>query len=194
MRSLDRDGEVWERSESPIYRPDPNGWDHAFITSPTFVETPEGQWRLYYCGAGTTVGVGILISEDRGESWQPHPANLVFERNLESWDQGILKASILHLNGNYMMWYTGYEEPLDLEKTPMYVGLAHSEDGIQWERSVYNPVLGPAEVGSWNDLRVVSPHVIMGDDGALYLFAHGQSRKSIGRFLGEIGVWRSRRE
>jgi hypothetical protein len=34
MRSLDRDGELWERSGSPIYRPAPGGWDHAFITGP----------------------------------------------------------------------------------------------------------------------------------------------------------------
>ena len=191
MRSLDSDGEEWERSESPIYTPDPDGWDFAFITGPTFVETPGGQWRLYYSGAGTTVGIGVLISDDKGESWQPHPSNPVFERDLDSWDQGILEVSILLVDGKYMMWYSGYEEPLDLDETPIYVGLAHSDDGFQWERSEYNPVLGPGEAGSWNDLRVVSPHVIQGDDGALYLFGHGQSRENVGLLMGEIGVWRS---
>ncbi len=191
MNSLDSDGIEWERSEAPIYTPDPDGWDHAFITGPTFMETPEGQWRLYYSGAGTTVGIGVLISDDEGETWEPHPENPVFERDLDSWDQGILEQSVKIVDGDYMMWYSGYEEPLNLDSTPIYVGLARSSDGINWERSEYNPVLGPGEGGSWNDLRVVSPHVIMGVDGALYMFAHGQSVDSVEMLLGEIGVWRS---
>lgn len=191
MQSLDREGVVWERSEAPIYRPEPDAWDHAFITGPTFVEAPGGQWRLYYSGAGTTVGIGVLISEDKGETWESYQGNPIFERDPDSWDQGILEVSVIHVNGKYMMWYSGYEEPLDLGETPIYIGLAHSEDGFAWERSVYNPVLGPAESGTWNDLRVVSPHVIKGDDGSLYMFAHGQSRENVDVILGEIGIWKS---
>jgi predicted GH43/DUF377 family glycosyl hydrolase len=191
MRSSDRDGTRWERAAAPIYRPQADGWDHALISGPSFIETPEGQWRLYYSGAGTTVGIGLLISDDRGQSWRPHPDNPIFERDLASWDQGILEVSVIYHEGRYLMWYTGYKEPLDLQTTPMAIGLAYSADGIRWQRSPDNPVLRPGQAGSWNDLRVVSPHVIVGDDGALYLFAHGQSRASVGRLLGELGVWRS---
>lgn len=191
MRSTDRAGAMWERSDAPIYTPDPEGWDHAFITGPTFVETPEGEWRLYYSGAGTTVGVGVLVSEDQGESWTAHPENPVFERDLDGWDQGILEVGVLYSGGEYLMWYSGYEEPLDLADTPMYVGLARSPDGIEWERNDLNPVLGPGPTGSWNDLRVVSPHVVELDDGSFLLFAHGQGIGRTDEALGRIGVWRS---
>ncbi|PWN06011.1 hypothetical protein [Rhodohalobacter mucosus] len=191
MRTSDPEGIVWPRSEEPIYRPAPDGWDHAFITGPTFIETPEGQWRLYFTGAGSTVGVGLLISDDRGKTWTPYPDNPVFERELNSWDQGILEQSVLYVDGQYMMWYSGYEEPLDLMNTPIYIGLALSEDGITWERSPYNPVVGPSAPGHWNDLRVVSPHVIRLDDGSLLMAAHGQGMDDPGRSMGRIGLWKS---
>mgnify|MGYP006273594881 CR=1 FL=1 len=192
MRSNDPEGIEWPRSSEPIYRPDPDGWDQSFISGPTFIETKNGEWRLYYTGAGTTVGVGVLISDDQGETWRPHPENPVFERDLENWDQGILEQSILYVNGRYMMWYSGYEEPLNLEETPIYIGLVTSEDGISWQRSPYNPVLGPANTGSWNDLRIVAPHIILMDDGSLLMAAHGQNIEESGRILGRIGLWQSR--
>ncbi len=189
--STDREGIEWERADEPIYRPETDSWDFAFITSPKFLETPEGEWRLYYGGAGTTVGIGLLVSHDRGETWTPHPENPVFERELGSWDEGVLGCTVLILNGRYMMWYTGYEEPLDLETTRMYIGLAFSEDGIEWERSPLNPVVQPGEPGSWNDLRIVSPHIIVDKDGSLLMSAHGQSTADIGISLGKLGFWRS---
>lgn len=202
MHSTDESGLTWERPAEPIYRPDPEGWDQSFVSGPTFLEVPAGepqagQWRLYYSGAGTTVGIGLLTSEDGGETWNAHPENPVFEGEAGSWDEGILELSVRHVNGEYLMWYSGYEEPLDLERTPIYIGLARSEDGVTWRRSEYNPVLGPAEPESWNDLRVVSPHVIVEADGSLLLFAHAQSQDNVGSSLGgrpalgRLGVWRS---
>ncbi|TVQ28879.1 MAG: hypothetical protein EA382_01000 [Spirochaetaceae bacterium] len=194
MRSADSAGTDWIRADSPIYTPDPDGWDFAFITGPTFVEAPDGQWRIYYTGAGTTVGIGLLTSDDEGGTWTPYPGNPVFERDLASWDQGLFEPSIRHIGGpegRYMMWYAGYEEPLDLESTPIYIGLATSADGIAWERSEYNPVLGPAAPGAWNDLRVTSPHVVEDEDGSLLMFVHAQDMGSIGRSMGLLGVWRS---
>ena len=202
MRSTGEAGLEWKRSPAPIYRPDPDGWDRAFVSGPTFLEVPAGeadagQWRVYYSGAGTTVGIGLLASDDQGDNWTAHPDNPVFEGEPGSWDEGILELSVRYVNGEYLMWYSGYEEPLDLEETPIYIGLARSEDGVTWTRSEYNPVLGPAELGSWNDLRVVSPHVIVEDEGSLLLFAHAQSRQNVGSApggrpaLGRLGVWRS---
>jgi len=192
MTTTDPRGISWERPAAPIYRPEPGGWDFAFLSGPTFIETPAGEWRLYYTGAGTTVGIGLLRSNDRGATWEPHPDNPVFQRDLDSWDQGLLEPTVLLVNGLYHMWYAGYREPLDLERTPISIGLATSPDGITWTRSPHNPVLGPGAPGSWNDLRVVSPHVTLEADGSLLLFGHGQALAGIGRSLGEIGVWRSR--
>lgn len=188
--ALDDEGTRWSDPPAPLYRPAPGGWDHAFITSPRFIETPSGEWRLYYSGAGTTVGVGLLVSNDRGATWTPHPDNPLFEGDPNGWDQGLLIGSVTLLEGRFYLWYSGYLEPLDLSSTPMSVGLATSDDGIRWTRSPHNPMLEPGPPGSWNDLRIVSPQVVPDGSGGLLLWAHAQSRSDVGTVLGRIGAWR----
>lgn len=189
--SLDSEGKQWGNADAPIYSPAAGSWDYMFLSSPRFVEISDNEWRLYYTGAGTTVGIGILISYDRGATWEPHPGNPVFTGSPNSWDEGILGGTVKIINGKYMMWYSGYKEPLDLDSSPIYIGLAISDDGINWERSKYNPVTGPSKPGKWNDIRVVSPHIIMDDDGSLLMFAHGQNMKELSVSMGKIGIWRS---
>lgn len=189
--SKDTEGISWTESQTPIYRPKHDNWDFAFITSPRFIKISDTEWRLYYTGAGTTVGIGVLLSYDKGETWEAYKHNPVFERNLDSWDQGLLGGSVLYHNNTYYMWYAGYHEPLDLETTPMYIGLATSTDGFNWERSPYNPVTGPSSPTRWDDLRIVSPHVIVDSDGSLLLFAHAQSMSNVQTSMGQVGIWRS---
>jgi len=185
------DGLRFARPDAPLYRPCPDGWDAAFLTDPVPVRRPDGGWNLYYVGAGTTVGVGLLTSPD-GETWTPHPQNPVFERDLDGWDQGILGIDVKRVEGQYWMWYTGYEEPLDLERTPMSIGLAVSDDGIRWARVASNPVIEPGLAGAWNGLRVVAPSVRVEDDGSLVMAVHGQSREDArGAVLGRIGLYRA---
>jgi hypothetical protein len=191
--SDDAAGSSWSRPASPIYRPAPGAWDANFITGPTVVRGPDGVWRLYYVGAGTTVGVGLLTSVD-GESWTPHPDNPVFERELNGWDQGLLDPAVLYVDGRYLMWYGGFEEPLDLSSTPISIGLATSADGITWTRYGNGPVIRPGPAGSWNDLRVASPSVHRLANGSLLLALHGQSLSdaATGSSLGRIGIYQSR--
>ncbi|MEM0960960.1 MAG: hypothetical protein AAGK21_00295 [Bacteroidota bacterium] len=188
--SSDAEGTVFERPPAPIYRPTPGAWDGAFITDPVALRTPDGGWRLYYVGAGTTVGVGLLTSSD-GQTWTPHPDNPVFERDLSGWDQGFVGIDVALIDGRYHLWYSGYEEPLDLTSTPISIGLATSEDGIRWERAEANPVIRPGPEGAWNELRIVSPSVRVEPDGTLLMAVHGQNREDAnGRSLGRIGLYR----
>jgi len=192
--STDADGTSFEPSDAPIYRPAPGSWDELFVTGPTMVVGHDGVWRLYYVGAGSTVGVGLLESTDEGTTWTPHPDNPVFERDLAGWDQGILEPEVALIDGRYHLWYAGYEEPLDLATSSMAIGLATSLDGVHWERHPDNPVLEPSGVaGSWNELRVTSPSVLLDDDGTLRMAVHGQSAAdaAAGIPLGRIGMYRA---
>lgn len=68
--SSDREGTRWERSAAPIYRAIAGAWDERLVSGPTVVRGPDGLWRLYYSGAGTKQGVGLLTSRD-GRHWVP---------------------------------------------------------------------------------------------------------------------------
>ena len=185
------DGVRFPRPAAPIYRPEPGMWDGQFVTDPVSLRAPDGTWHLYYVGAGTTIGVGLLTSTD-GQNWTPHPENPIFERNLDGWDQGFVGLEVACVDGQYLMWYAGYEEPLDLETTPISIGLATSDDGIHWTRYEDNPVITPGPPGAWNGLRVVAPSVHVTASGALVMAVHGQSAAdATGASLGRIGLYRS---
>lgn len=190
--SADADGTAFGASEAPIYRPDPGGWDAAFISGASVVVGADGVWRLYYAGIGTTQGVGLLESTD-GQTWTPHPDNPVLERDLSGWDQAVMEPEVHLIGDRYYMWYTGYEEPLDLTSTPMSIGLATSEDGVHWSRHDGNPIISPGtDPGAWNGLRIVSPSVLVEDDGGLLMAVHGQSEADAeGALLGRIGLYRA---
>lgn len=187
--SLDTLGRAWQRPAAPIYRPSPGAWDAALVTGPCAVRGPDGVWRVYYAGAGTTVGIGLLTSPD-GVAWTPHASNPVFERRLGQWDEATLEPCVRWIRGKWWMWYAGYREPL-ADSTRIGIGLATSDDGVNWTRIGDGPVIRP-RAGSWYDQRVLSPDVLALPDGSLLMAAYGQSSSDIGAVLGTIGLWRSR--
>lgn len=190
MLSLDSAGTRWNRPPGPLYRPAPGAWDGAFLTGPSATRGPDGLWRIYYAGAGTTVGIGLLTSAD-GATWTPHPANPVFERRLGAWDEATLEPCVRFLRGRWWMWYSGYREPLS-DSTRIGVGLAVSADGVNWTRAAEGPVLAPGPAGSWYSHRVLAADVFEEPDGGLLMAAYGQARADVGVSAGSIGFWRSR--
>jgi len=128
-------------------------------------------------------------SATRGVVWSPDPGNPVLERDLSSWDQAVIEPCVRFIDGRYLMWYSGYLEPLG-DATAIAIGLATSPDGVVWERHPQNPILRPGAAGAWNDLRVLSTDVLVETDGSLLLAAYGSSRAASGADIA-IGLWRS---
>ncbi len=190
MQSSDAGAGVrWTRPPSPIYRPAANSWDYALVTGPTVVHGPDGLWRLYYTGVGKKEGIGLLTSKD-GVHWAAYTANPVFEPQQGAWDDQVLEQSVIYYKGLYWMWYSGYRGSLKPDTT-ISIGVATSADGIHWSRYAGNPIIKPGPKGSWNDLRVLAPDVIVEPDGSLLMAAYGLARTDIGKSAGSIGYWRS---
>ena len=189
--SDDREGKLWKRSATPIYRATSGAWDGRLVSGPTVLHGPDGIWRLYYSGAGTKQGVGLLTSRD-GQHWIAHADNPVLEPQAGAWDEQILEQATAYFGGRYWLWYSGYRNPL-VPSTTIAIGLATSQDGIHWTKHPANPVIKPGPSGAWNDLRVLAPDVIQEADGSLLMAAYGSSRRDMGRQAGFIGFWRSRK-
>lgn len=81
----------------------------------------------------------------------------------DSWDQKIRERGyILHEEGIYYMWYTGYKDSELVEK---HLGLATSSDGLVWTRYKDNPLY---DSGWVEDMSVIK------NDGTYYMFAEGR--------------------
>ncbi|MDE2019226.1 MAG: hypothetical protein KGJ13_02655 [Patescibacteria group bacterium] len=189
MHAADSAGTAWILPPDPIYRPQPGNWDGTLVTGPTVVRGPDGLWRLYYSGIGTKNGIGLLTSPD-GTHWKASAANPVFLNEPGKWDDEILEQAVIYARGQYWMWYSGWRGTLQ-PSTPISIGLATSSDGIHWSRYAGNPVIVPGPPGSWDDLRVLAPDVIVRPDGSFLMAAYGSSRADEGRSAGSIGLWES---
>ncbi len=91
----------------------------------------------------------------------PYAQNPVFEgRGPGFWDEAIRERGwILKEDGEYHLWYTGYQYPESNEK---HLGYATSKDGLHWTRYPGNPIYTEHWV---EDVMVVK------DAGTYYMFA-----------------------
>jgi hypothetical protein len=195
MTSDDASGTAWKRPDGPIYRATPGAWDNQLVTGPTVVHGPDGVWRLYYAGFGMSNGrmrngIGLLTSRD-GMRWVADPNNPLLESQPGAWDEEMLEQAVVYANEQYYLWYSGWRGDLKPD-TPISIGLATSPDGIHWTRHARNPIIVPGAPGTWNDLRVLAPDVVVAPDGSLMMAAYGQSRRDMGKQAGFIGLWTSR--
>jgi predicted GH43/DUF377 family glycosyl hydrolase len=82
----------------------------------------------------------------------------------ETWDKKIRERGfILFEDGQYKMWYTGYNPEMVKEK---YLGYATSSDGIHWERYSGNPIFRD----KWTEDMFV-----LRNEGTYYMFAEGEN-------------------
>ncbi len=97
-------------------------------------------------------------------NFEPYEINPVFSgTNKETWDQNIRERGfILKENNIYKMWYTGYQSDSD----KMALGMATSEDGINWIRNPINPIFNE----NWTeDMMVIKVNNIY------HMFAEGKN-------------------
>jgi len=81
----------------------------------------------------------------------------------DTWDQKIRERGyILHEDGIFYMWYTGYK---GAETTEKHLGLATSSDGLNWTRYKDNPIY---DSGWVEDMSVIN------HNGVYYMFAEGR--------------------
>ena len=98
-------------------------------------------------------------------SFVPYEDNPVFSgTGKDTWDRNIRERGyILHEDGIYKMWYSGYKGK---DTDPKYIGYATSDDGISWTRYAENPIFDK----KWTEDMFVIKH-----DGTYYMYAEGKN-------------------
>ncbi len=162
------DGYSWQSApQNPVFREGvPGTWDSGHIETPAVILTA-GEYRLYYsatpdsaAGDGGQLRFGLATSPD-GVSWVRNQANPLLERGLPgSWEERQIESpTVLGTDSLYYMWYNGLDADWKI-----HVGLATSEDGIDWHKYPGNPVFSPAPHSDWDSVGVYAPQVrILGD-------------------------------
>lgn len=155
----------WTVDPEPVLTPGEAGaWDGASVTAPSVVKTEDGGYLMYYAGGDATRGGGIgLATSDDGISWTKHGDNPLLTAT-EDWEGAFIhQPRVVQTPDD---WTMIYRVP-GVGRGQMRLGLAFSEDGIDWTKSdqgaIWQPDFVPDGFAFW--MTALAYH-----DDAYYLY------------------------
>jgi predicted GH43/DUF377 family glycosyl hydrolase len=147
----------WTADEEPLLVKGPEGsWDEQQVGVPSVVKH-DGMYYMYYSGFASSglfdrMRIGLALSED-GINWTKYDdpetieplfaeSDPAFERTEDGWDfQGVERPRVVVVDDIYYMVYRARDAVAGL-------GLAVSEDGINWTRPYDMPISVPTDVSN----------------------------------------------
>lgn len=153
------DGITWTRSsDNPVIVTGETGtWNETKVRAPAVVVHNDVFYMWLHGLDGDSMGsIGLYTSSD-GVEWVEFANNPVIEINPElQWEStGInLQTVIKRQDGSFLMMYGGSENGV------VQLGLASSQDGVNWTRLSDTPTVPVGEPGSWDALFVGGPSLV----------------------------------
>jgi PKD repeat protein/predicted GH43/DUF377 family glycosyl hydrolase len=152
------DGVIWNKyAGNPVLDHDVLGsWDDTHVTFP-FVLYKDSMYHMWFTGSDGVINqIGYATSSD-GISWTRNMFNPVLEIGpSSSWEErSVGDPAIVIENSGYLMWYTGSNNA-----NKARTGYAVSQDGVDWIKSEFNPVLDLGAPGSWDSDWDVYPTLV----------------------------------
>jgi beta-1,2-mannobiose phosphorylase / 1,2-beta-oligomannan phosphorylase len=92
-------------------------------------------------------------------------------------------ASIMKRDGRYWMFYAG-----GYNNDPQQIGVAVSNNAIQWERVSDQPLVPNGPPGSWNSSESGHPGVFVDEDGSIHLFYQGNNDMGKTWYLSKVRI------
>jgi len=153
-----QDGFTWNNPvQNPVLSPGTSGsWDATAVIAGAVIKD-DSLYKMYYVGWSDQNGswnIGLATSTD-GINWTKYPYPVML--GTSDWEAKIVPASVIKVNGTYYLYYYG-------DGQNRKIGLALSNDGINWTRYSQNPILIPTE--SWEGSGIFYPSVVK--DGYIY--------------------------
>ena len=183
-----RDGKNWTRQGKPVVPLGPRGsFDERAVADP-YVIRAGGNFYMFYLGQDRArrQSLGIARSKD-GVSWEKLRTNPILEPGGPGTfdENGLGEPAVWTSGGQWWMLYTGRDN-----KEQRRLGLAHSADGVRWER-VPNFVVSGSN--TWDSQVICDPSVEQMSDGSIRVwFGGGDVARPDQGLHGQIGVGRLR--
>ncbi len=175
--------DAWEKLPAPVLEPGPTGsWDERGVADPYVIRSGETLY-MYYLGQDRArrQRLGVARSVD-GIKWTKLGGNPILELGAQdAFDEvGLGEPAVWTSHGKWWMLYTGRDRA-EMRR----IGLASSNDGVQWSRVAGFPILAGSE--PWNSKVVCDPSVEPFAEGVRVWFGGGDVAHPAENIHGEIG-------
>ena len=195
------DGVNWtEVTEEPVMHTDDVPFAEVAALASSALVGEDGTWVLYFYTWNTQNGtngegvIGRATAPDPTGPWTPDEEPVLLTGSEGEWDANqVVAPSVVRTEDGYMMFYSGYDR-----SNLMNVGLATSEDGVEWTKyddpettdapyAESDPVL--MQTADWEGRSVHQPRVTL-VDGTFYMFYRGfrSGDMKIGLATSEDGI------
>lgn len=186
------DGFSWtEVSDGPIIFSDDAPFDATAVLASSALVEDDGTWVLYFY-AWPRIGGDFPGSVVRATAPEPlGPWTFDAEPILQpdpasSWENVQITApSVVVADGVYYLYYSAFNA-----ESQWSIGLATSEDGVNFERNAEPVLAATGEDGDFDGVQVHQPRVVVSPDGFVMLyrsFVGGGRDKAFGLAISEDG-------
>ncbi len=174
--------------QNPIFFPSGN-WSNGRAIDADFFEF-KGKCFLYVATrdpAGKIQKLAVAVADDRDElgrpNWKLAKDAPILEPELP-WETRCIEApTVIERNGRAYMFYAG-----GYNNDPQHIGVAVSDDGINYTRLWDVPFITNGPEGQWNRSESGHPGIFQDRDGQTYLFFQGNPTKGKTWYLSKVKI------
>ncbi len=152
---------VWRTALGPriVLSPDPRTWEGSYIAANGAALAEPTQLRYWYVAGPRNGGrIGLATSSD-GRTFSKRAAPVLDPGPFESWDERVVADPYVIRAGDWLyLYYLGQDRAIPPQQR---LGVARSRDGIDWEKSLDNPILSPGQPGTFDEAGVGEPAVFL---------------------------------
>ena len=173
--AVSKDGINFERDNTnPIFHPEPSDWTCGRAIDAE-VAYFKGKYYLYFATRDPAFKIqklGVAVADKKTDfsrnSWRlAADKSILFPE--QPWEGECIEgASICIKDGKMWMFYAGA-----YNNSPQQIGVAYSQDGINFTRLSNKPFKPNGKPGEWNSSESGHPHLFIDKDGRTYLFYQG---------------------
>lgn len=173
------DGLNWTKHENPVLSPSPGiAWDNTATIAGALLKD-ENEYKMYYVGwsnPDNNWSIGLATSND-GLIWSKRSTPVL--SGTSGWEFQVIPASVMKKEGIYYLYYYGRNGNQNK------IGLATSNDGINWTRFSGNPILFPTH--AWEGTGITHPSVYF-ENGNYYMIYGNNAANGFGSAVSHNGI------
>lgn len=186
--AVSEDGKTWEKYEgNPVLWVGQAGLDNEYIAANGSAVVIDNKVYYYYQGVADGKAYIALATSEDGKTFTKHGEPILqADSSVGAWDEaGVADPYVIEYDGLYYMYYLGMNN-VAIQR----LGVAVSEDGIHWIKSVANPILDVGAKDTFDENGLGEPSVVY-HAPYFYMFYTGRDAKenrNIGYALSVDGI------